>query len=61
MSLHEIHAAEDLHQARTAWARLVGYVAQGASWCVCSDGSCRVCEAARVGLDTTDLPPGEGS
>ena len=61
MNPHDAHAGEALHQARTAWARLVGYVAQGASWCVCSDGSCRVCEAARAGLDTTDLPPREGA
>ncbi len=36
--------ADLLDEVRAQWAARTGYVAQGASWCVCDDRSCRVCE-----------------
>ena len=38
-------AGEQIDSDRAAWTRRTGYVAQGGSWCICHDGTCRVCEA----------------
>ena len=38
-------ADEALDRARRDWTKATGYVPQGGSWCICLDGTCRVCEA----------------
>ena len=46
-------ADEALDRARRDWTKATGYVAQGGSWCICDDGTCRVCEAGLSGRKST--------
>jgi len=54
MNPHDTHAGEALHQARTAWARLVGYVAQGGPPGACAQTG-RAASARRLAWGST--PP----